>query len=109
MIWRPPISKRTDTLFPYTTLFRSGPCDPCSQVHGQSAFDSIEYIQRGIAEYTQHANFRLRPENAQGRLRASACPSCRDRPLAEQNCRSAKSNVDRCKSDRKSTRLNSSH
>src|SRR3546814_17272379 len=25
MIRRPPISTRTDTLFPYTTLFRSGP------------------------------------------------------------------------------------
>src|SRR3546814_2937152 len=25
MIWRPPRSTRTDTLFPYTTLFRSGP------------------------------------------------------------------------------------
>src|SRR3546814_14732842 len=25
MILRPPISTRTDTLFPYTTLFRSGP------------------------------------------------------------------------------------
>src|SRR3546814_1047738 len=24
MIWRPPRSTRTDTLFPYTTLFRSG-------------------------------------------------------------------------------------
>src|SRR3546814_553042 len=24
MIWRPPKSTRTDTLFPYTTLFRSG-------------------------------------------------------------------------------------
>src|SRR3546814_17203705 len=27
MIRRPPISTRTDTLFPYTTLFRSGPLD----------------------------------------------------------------------------------
>src|SRR3546814_1276338 len=26
MIRRPPISTRTDTLFPYTTLFRSPPC-----------------------------------------------------------------------------------
>src|SRR3546814_1646190 len=26
MIRRPPRSTRTDTLFPYTTLFRSGPC-----------------------------------------------------------------------------------
>src|SRR3546814_6149023 len=28
MIRRPPRSTRTDTLFPYTTLFRSGPYDP---------------------------------------------------------------------------------
>src|SRR3546814_9114647 len=27
MIRRPPRSTRTDTLFPYTTLFRSGPCE----------------------------------------------------------------------------------
>src|SRR3546814_2634249 len=27
MIRRPPRSTRTDTLFPYTTLFRSGPAD----------------------------------------------------------------------------------
>src|SRR3546814_20555683 len=28
MIRRPPRSTRTDTLFPYTTLFRSRPCTP---------------------------------------------------------------------------------
>src|SRR3546814_12026023 len=28
MIRRPPISTRTDTLFPYTTLFRSNAADP---------------------------------------------------------------------------------
>src|SRR3546814_3603133 len=28
MILRPPISTRTDTLFPYTTLFRSAPAAP---------------------------------------------------------------------------------
>src|SRR3546814_2319932 len=28
MIRRPPRSTRTDTLFPYTTLFRSGDCAP---------------------------------------------------------------------------------
>src|SRR3546814_11464001 len=30
MIRRPPRSTRTDTLFPYTTLFRSPPLQPCS-------------------------------------------------------------------------------
>src|SRR3546814_15524865 len=30
MIRRPPRSTRTDTLFPYTTLFRSGSCDASS-------------------------------------------------------------------------------
>src|SRR3546814_9991645 len=33
MIRRPPISTRTDTLFPYTTLFRSGPAaQPSSEL-----------------------------------------------------------------------------
>src|SRR3546814_982222 len=32
MIRRPPRSTRTDTLFPYTTLFRSLPCRHCSHV-----------------------------------------------------------------------------
>src|SRR3546814_15051483 len=62
---------------------------------------SSDLIQRGIAGYTQHANFCPWPENEQGRLRASACRSCRDRFRFEQNCRSAKSDVDRYK-DRKS-------
>src|SRR3546814_3875674 len=36
MIRRPPRSTRTDTLFPYTTLFRSpaGPGDPGAERHG---------------------------------------------------------------------------
>src|SRR3546814_9223750 len=32
MIRRPPRSTRTDTLFPYTTLFRSTECANCSQI-----------------------------------------------------------------------------
>src|SRR3546814_9221446 len=39
MIRRPPRSTRTDTLFPYTTLFRSGRICPAAQVdrHGRRA------------------------------------------------------------------------
>src|SRR3546814_9492862 len=32
MIRRPPRSTRTDTLFPYPTLFRSSPCAACAGV-----------------------------------------------------------------------------
>src|SRR3546814_8980324 len=35
MIRRPPRSTRTDTLFPYTTLFRS-PLDPCGRQYRQA-------------------------------------------------------------------------
>src|SRR3546814_16987941 len=34
MIRRPPRSTRTDTLFPYTTLFRSGPAAPDAAYDG---------------------------------------------------------------------------
>src|SRR3546814_7830140 len=37
MIRRPPRSTRTDTLFPYTTLFRSGP----------NLFDELRYLDHG--------------------------------------------------------------
>src|SRR3546814_2560376 len=46
MIRRPPIATRTDTLFPYTTLFRSygrqgeaGPTTRCNSAHSQQPFD----------------------------------------------------------------------
>src|SRR3546814_1990011 len=40
MIRRPPRSTRTDTLFPYTTLFRSGPAAPPVLVRlGADSFD----------------------------------------------------------------------
>src|SRR3546814_3358596 len=37
MIRRPPRSTRTDTLFPYTTLFRSGPGNEGANSYGDSA------------------------------------------------------------------------
>src|SRR3546814_14915434 len=57
MIRRPPRSTRTDTLFPYTTLFRS---------HPRAAV--VEVVQRGVAERGEvsdgvllHAVFEQRP------------------------------------------------
>src|SRR3546814_1101337 len=40
MMWRPPISTRTGTLFPYTTLFRSG--DPALIVITYEALQTLE-------------------------------------------------------------------
>src|SRR3546814_12625482 len=45
MIRRPPRSTRTDTLFPYTTLFRSQPVHPNDHVNmGQSSNDSFPTV-----------------------------------------------------------------
>src|SRR3546814_14983852 len=41
MIRRPPISTRTDTLFPYTTLFRSGSSD--ISTYGQAMQDPLAF------------------------------------------------------------------
>src|SRR3546814_14992737 len=49
MIRRPPRSTRTDTLFPYTTLFRSG---------------LGELVERGIAERQRDAAFDKAPDEA---------------------------------------------
>src|SRR3546814_3319169 len=42
MIRRPPRSTRTDTLFPYTTLFRSG------RVHAALALHRLDQDRRGV-------------------------------------------------------------
>src|SRR3546814_1138548 len=48
MIRRPPRSTRTDTLFPYTTLFRSPLCRP-----GRVAFILDEARRRPLGEHRQ--------------------------------------------------------
>src|SRR3546814_8353192 len=54
MIRRPPTSTRTDTLFPYTTRFRSPPpnrCDDCSVREGcHQTFGEVEGI--GLFPFT---------------------------------------------------------
>src|SRR3546814_4716752 len=113
MIRRPPRSTRTDTLFPYTTLFRSAsfpgcrgssslfPSDRLSgdghaigrntdaqerrRERGAAGIDGVERAQRGPAE---RATARLFPLLGRGGA---------ERPLPTEQ------------TDRKSTRLNSSH
>src|SRR3546814_8980145 len=108
MIRRPPRSTRTDTLFPYTTLFRSGvrrssiSCFGCggdrafpqfpfalSLSKGCSFFDDVK--ERAVRRQAQHERQvwlgRLITHQAQHFLAAALI----------------------IKEDRKSTRLNSSH
>src|SRR3546814_7559509 len=49
MILRPPISTRTDTLFPYTTLFRSEPIDLVEHHAGLGVLrDEVVLAERGL-------------------------------------------------------------
>src|SRR3546814_18940077 len=79
---RPPRSKRTDTLFPYTTLFRSRVCPSAPLIHGASKWDNAlttlwrppaesDSIARlggsvrlggifGVAEYVEHVTAVIR-------------------------------------------------
>src|SRR3546814_12985857 len=85
---RPPSSTRTNTLFPYTTLFRSHARDPRGR--------------EGRSE--QHDRPRLRLLSRRGGDRSEGPRT--DRAVAEQNPRRRQGGP---REDRKSTRLNSSH
>src|SRR3546814_5504262 len=116
MIRRPPRSTRTDTLFPYTTLFRSR----TFAESGRAAFQSDRSIVGGIKPIKRRRN----GEASSGRrtrskldglsvlraLRAHARLHVRHgRPYPHlRPCRTDQGGI-RPERDRKSTRLNSSH
>src|SRR3546814_2687997 len=70
MIRRPPRSTRTDTLFPYTTLFRS----PARQQHDGSAFSAESHWLRGRTDRQYVPSGRREPI-----LRRVWQASCRNR------------------------------
>src|SRR3546814_15105023 len=66
MIRRPPRSTRTDTLFPYTTLFRSHRCNPFSQRECCQGFIAGAQAER-VYRRVQSANHTHGPrENLSG-------------------------------------------
>src|SRR3546814_7353234 len=101
MIRRPPRSTRTDTLFPYTTLFRSwrsaanAKSDAIAQYKGSISASVCRSgnIERCGGTQTQDEE-NLRPQHHDLR---------RDRRIARAH------QADIVQGDRKSTRLNSSH
>src|SRR3546814_5822497 len=130
MIRRTPRSTHTDTLFPYTTLFRSGPAYVTSYLAGDrptpgaaadrmvhfaargglpSAMESSQFGYNAMTEVMNTIeSVRSQKNPATGRARSTA-EVLREsaRPLADP--RSPEGQKFRQSTDRKSTRLNSSH
>src|SRR3546814_13165469 len=98
MLLRPPRSTRTDTLFPYTTLFRSTlVAGRCIDVEDDAIGDRRVWLIRRVGKRDDRAEMRdrwggRRPGRDRGCQQGAGCGKYRDKRL-----------------DRKSTRLNSSH
>src|SRR3546814_11596659 len=97
MIRRPPISTRTDTLFPYPTLFRSS--ETVGRRRGRARGQELQPVLRGL-EYQSPAI----AGDGVGLLEERQEVAARQRGRARR-LRSTRSK----RRDRKSTRLNSSH
>src|SRR3546814_1622145 len=126
MIRRPPRSTRTDTLFPYTTLFRSCVAigfqsfAQVKQVYGEGAQTIIEncgnllLLRAGASE--DGGTAKLASELIGGReverddvSRSRTRGRFTTRSVSRQTRRSVEDMVLASEIDRKSTRLNSSH
>src|SRR3546814_1215345 len=59
MIRQPPKSTRTDTLFPYTTLFRSQSCDLQFFVHGPGIF-GVPFFARELMKVVERYGIKAR-------------------------------------------------
>src|SRR3546814_11282839 len=91
MIRRPPRSTRTDTLFPYTTLFRS-----------------LKRLQLMPHHATQHdrTGGKAMLKRVEDGPAVVACSTCRHSSKAKEDAAGVRGGA---RIDRKSTRLNSSH
>src|SRR3546814_19907075 len=91
MIRRPPISTLTDTLLPYTTLFRSPPCDvadppPLVAQAGRAAGRARAAADGGVAADAPARDFRV-PVGRHLRHPWSRCNGLADRQLRRRQHR----------------------
>src|SRR3546814_4470541 len=63
MIRRPPRSTRTDTLFPYTTLCRSGGVEAAVAARDADALESLDALARAFDHLHVHAHGVARGES----------------------------------------------
>src|SRR3546814_13165230 len=88
MIRRPPRSTRTDTLFPYTTLFRSGHRSRYAERQGEQSREASDGSRKPVdrrwntGQRTSQAE--RRPDEAKGRIRGVEAGEGRQNvPVAE--------------------------
>src|SRR3546814_15041027 len=111
MIPRPPRSTRTDTLFPYTTLFRSVSWAEISawvinlSINGPNPTKDIDFLKGLIVKYQQS------DENKKKQSASNAIAFITDQlDTISNSLQKVEMQLERFKGeDRKSTRLNSSH
>src|SRR3546814_4180492 len=106
MIRRPPRSTRTDTLFPYTTLFRSRNALNDPRLKGRLEVELIVFGD-GVEIYKLESPYRTALEDLKERgvLLAQCENTLKERGIGKSELYPFISFVP----DRKSTRLNSSH
>src|SRR3546814_14925498 len=84
MILRPPRSTRTDTLFPYTTLFRSGTEDhPAGRLHARE--ELVGAADGAALRVVDDDDGRRAGQEAAQRRRQGACPGVGAAALAERD------------------------
>src|SRR3546814_4002172 len=101
MIRRPPRSTRTDTLFPYTTLFRS----PAAAVAPVAVADPIAGGETGAVEFKSTLRMNLHTGQVDDKIQLSALKTI----AGFLNAKGGTLLIGVSDEDRKSTRLNSSH
>src|SRR3546814_20591293 len=74
MIRRPPRSTRTDTLFPYTTLFRSETTEKSEFVRCNRSYDTAEVRKRGPGRGVNQQQEQARPPTRTDHLTFRAVP-----------------------------------
>src|SRR3546814_7285682 len=96
MIRRPPRSTRTDTLFPYTTLFRSGRADlgeddqPCGAQHAERAHHLVlprlgRHPRRQVRRFHRHRRSEEHTSELQSLMRISYAVFCLKKNKPREN------------------------
>src|SRR3546814_12427703 len=102
MLRRPPISTRTDTLFPYTPLFRSLKSLQNRELHPLNDVTNTDFIlEGGITLALRASDYGLVLKVMKYPFQISIAVPHANQRLRQQNGQAS--------IDRKSTRLNSSH